>query len=156
MLPEAGGDDASRVTCSTRTIAVIMPNIQGIRNADWRQYLTTVDNIEFQTGYNLFSNLPEPIQRCVEAGINGDNPALVKDDQMIDVPPAVRTAATTPAPFTVSATGGASGNPVTFMASGACSSGGVNGATITLVAVGDLHDHRIAGRQRSSITPRRM
>lgn len=35
-------------------------------------------------------------------------------------------------PFTVSATGGASGNPVTFAASGVCSSGGTNGATITL------------------------
>ena len=32
VLPKADGDDISRVTCSTRTIAVIMPNIQGIRN----------------------------------------------------------------------------------------------------------------------------
>jgi hypothetical protein len=39
-------------------------------------------------------------------------------------------------PFVVNATGGASGNPVTFAASGACTSGGVNGATITLVAPG--------------------
>jgi mono/diheme cytochrome c family protein len=39
---------------------------------------------------------------------------------------------TTDPPFTVSATGGASGNPVTFTASGVCSHGGTNGATITL------------------------
>ncbi len=40
-------------------------------------------------------------------------------------------------PFTVSASGGASGNPVTFTASGVCTSGGVNGSTITLTgAVG--------------------
>jgi len=41
-------------------------------------------------------------------------------------------------PVTVSATGGASGNPVTFTAGPAsvCTSGGTNGATITLVGVG--------------------
>src|SRR5205823_1114579 len=38
--------------------------------------------------------------------------------------------------FTVSATGGASGNAVTFTASGQCSSGGTNGATITITAAG--------------------
>ncbi|MBL8513103.1 MAG: putative Ig domain-containing protein, partial [Betaproteobacteria bacterium] len=35
-------------------------------------------------------------------------------------------------PFTVSATGGASGNPVTFSATGVCSSSGTNGSAITL------------------------
>ncbi|MGH7703947.1 MAG: hypothetical protein ACREMO_12700, partial [Gemmatimonadales bacterium] len=42
------------------------------------------------------------------------------------------------APFTVSATGGASGNPVTFTASpaGVCTSSGTNGSTITIVGVG--------------------
>src|SRR5206468_5626598 len=42
------------------------------------------------------------------------------------------------APFTVSATGGASGNPVTFSAGPAtvCSAGGTNGSTITIVGAG--------------------
>ena len=39
-------------------------------------------------------------------------------------------------PFTVVATGGASGNAVTFGASGACEAGGFNGATITILAAG--------------------
>ncbi|HEX4858935.1 MAG TPA: Ig domain-containing protein, partial [Usitatibacteraceae bacterium] len=39
---------------------------------------------------------------------------------------------TTDPPFVVSATGGGSGNPVTFTASGVCAAGGVNGSTITL------------------------
>src|SRR6476620_2867388 len=49
-----GSDDVSRVTCATRTIAVIMPNIQGIRTndaTDWQHYLTTVDAVETLTGY---------------------------------------------------------------------------------------------------------
>jgi endonuclease G, mitochondrial len=73
VLQKAGGDDVSRATCSTRTIAVMMPNRQGIRNDDWHNYLTTVDEVERQTGYNLFSALPAAVQRCVEAGINGAN-----------------------------------------------------------------------------------
>jgi DNA/RNA endonuclease G (NUC1) len=135
VIPKAGGDDISRVSCSSRTIAVIMPNTQGIRNDPWESFLTTVDAIETVTGYNLFSSLPEPIQRCVEAGTNGSNPDLVKGDQTITFDALANRTDVDP-PFTVSATGGDSGNPVTFTASGACTSGGLNGATITIVSPG--------------------
>jgi endonuclease G, mitochondrial len=135
VLPKDGGDDLSRVSCSTRTIAVIMPNQDGIRNDPWENYLTTVDAVETLTGYDFFSNLPEPYQQCIEAGTNGNNPPLVKGNQTITfVAPADRTYGD-PA-FTVVATGGASGNPVTFAASGACTSGGLDGATITILAPG--------------------
>ncbi len=79
VLPKDGGDDRSRVTCSARTIAVIMPNAQGIRDDPWENYLTTVDAVEALTGYDFFSELPEPIQRCIEAGTNGNNPELDTD-----------------------------------------------------------------------------
>ena len=71
-----GSDDISRVDCAARTIAVIMPNTQGIRSNAWETYLTTVDAIETLTGYDLFSNLPRAVQACVEAGTNGTNPPL--------------------------------------------------------------------------------
>ena len=135
VMPKDGGEDLSRVTCSTRTIAVMMPNTQGIRNAVWETFLTTVDAVEAATGYDLYSNLPEPLQRCVEAGTNGNNPPLVKGDQVISFNAPADRPYTDP-PFTVSAIGGASGNPVTFTASGACTSGGTNGATITIAAPG--------------------
>ena len=79
VLAKDGGDDRSRVTCSTRTIAVIMPNTQGIRNDPWENFLTTVDAVETLTGYDFFSDLPEPVQRCIEAGTNGNNPELDTD-----------------------------------------------------------------------------
>jgi endonuclease G len=79
VIPKASGDDISRVSCSSRTIAVIMPNIQGIRNNPWENYLTTVDAVEQLTGYNFFSNLPPAIQACVEAGTNGTNPPGTAD-----------------------------------------------------------------------------
>jgi endonuclease G len=135
VLPKDSGDDRSRVSCGTRTIAVIMPNQDSIRNDPWENYLTTVDAVETLTGYDFFSNLPEPDQRCIEAGTNGNNPPLVKGNQTITF--AVPTNRTYGDPaFTVVATGGASGNPVTFAASGACTSGGLNGATITILAPG--------------------
>jgi hypothetical protein len=72
------------VTCEARTIAVVMPNIQGIFDTPWESFLTTVDNVETLTGLNLYSNLPAHIQTCVEAGVNGTNP---KNDQTISFPP---------------------------------------------------------------------
>jgi hypothetical protein len=50
------------------------------------------------------------------------------------VPPA--TATFGDPPFTVSAAGGSSGNPVTFVASGSCASSGANGSTITITTAG--------------------
>jgi endonuclease G len=133
--PTDVADAVSRVDCSTRTIAVVMPNDDGIRNDPWQTYLTTVDAVETLTGYDFFSNLPEPYQRCIEGGKNGNNLPLVKGDQAIVFPQPADSIYGDPA-FTVSATGGASGNPVTFLASGACRSSGFDGATITILAPG--------------------
>ena len=63
-----------RVTAGTRTIAVNMPNIQGIRNNPWETYLTTVDAVEEMTGYDFFANVPDAIENAIEAGVNGVNP----------------------------------------------------------------------------------
>ena len=82
VLPK-GDNDTSRVSCDTRTIAVIMPNIQGIRNNDWQGYIATVDAVEALTGYDFYSNLPDPVERCVEAGTNGVNPPLDTDEDNV-------------------------------------------------------------------------
>jgi endonuclease G len=80
VIPKDSGDDISRVDCSTRTIAVLMPNNQGIRNDPWENYITTVDAVEALTQYDFFQNLPDPYERCVEAGTNGNNPPLDTDE----------------------------------------------------------------------------
>jgi endonuclease G len=69
VLP-AGTNDVSRVTTSTRTIAVIMPNAQGIRTADWKTYRVSVDQVETLTGYNFFSNVPDTIQNVIESVVD--------------------------------------------------------------------------------------
>ncbi|MFL6229228.1 MAG: Ig-like domain-containing protein [Pyrinomonadaceae bacterium] len=74
VLPKQDGDDVSRVTAATRTIAVIMPNVQGIRNDDWTKYIVSVDQVEALSHYDFFSNLPDAIENSIEAGTNGVNP----------------------------------------------------------------------------------
>jgi endonuclease G, mitochondrial len=65
VLP-AGTDDVSRVTASTRTIAVFVPNQTGINN-DWKTYRVSVDYVESMTGYDFFSNLTDATENTIEA-----------------------------------------------------------------------------------------
>jgi hypothetical protein len=39
-----------------------------------------VDAVEALTGYDFYAELPDPVERCVEAGVNGNNPALDTDE----------------------------------------------------------------------------
>ena len=84
ILPKASGDDVSRVTASSRTIAVLMPNVQGIRFDDWHNYLTTVDAVEALTGYDFFANVEDAVENSIEAGTNGKNPPGTAD-QLVTV-----------------------------------------------------------------------
>jgi endonuclease G len=68
VLPN-GSNDVSRVTTSTRTIAVFIPN-SGTVNSDWRTYRVSVDQIEGLTGYDFFSNVPASIQSVIEATVD--------------------------------------------------------------------------------------
>ncbi|HYW20999.1 MAG TPA: DNA/RNA non-specific endonuclease, partial [Nodularia sp. (in: cyanobacteria)] len=67
VILNSPNSDASSVNTSTRVIAVNMPNTQGIRNVDWRNYRVSVDSIETNTGYNLLSNVSTSVQSTIEA-----------------------------------------------------------------------------------------
>ena len=68
VLPE-GSSDASRVTTSTRVIAVNMPNSNSIGTA-WGAYRTTVDAIETATGYNILSAVSSTVQATIESKVD--------------------------------------------------------------------------------------
>jgi endonuclease G len=68
VLPN-GTNDVSRVTSTTRTIAIVMPN-SGSINTDWRTYRVSVDQVEAITGYDMFSNVPTLIQNVIEANVD--------------------------------------------------------------------------------------
>jgi len=58
------------ITEKTRTIAVTLPNSQGIREQDWRTFQVSIDAIESATGYNFLSNVPESVQAVLESRVD--------------------------------------------------------------------------------------
>jgi endonuclease G len=64
-----GSNDVSRVTTSTRTIAVVIPN-SGSINSDWRTYRVNVDQVEAITGFDFFTSVPSSIQNVIEARVD--------------------------------------------------------------------------------------
>ncbi|QLE58918.1 DNA/RNA non-specific endonuclease [Nostoc sp. TCL26-01] len=70
VVLNAVNSGASSVTTSTRVIAVNIPNTQGVRYANWRDYRVSVDSIEVNTGYNLLSNVFASVQSTIEARVD--------------------------------------------------------------------------------------
>jgi len=68
VLPN-GTNDLSRISTSTRVIAINTPNIN-TTNSDWKTYRTSVDAIEAATGYDLLSNVSTSIQSVIEAQVD--------------------------------------------------------------------------------------
>lgn len=68
ILP-VGDNDASRVTTSTRVIAIDTPNDTSL-GTNWGQYRTTVDAIEAATGYDVLSAVPAAVQQVLESRID--------------------------------------------------------------------------------------
>lgn len=67
ILP-LGSDDLNRVTAKSNFIATIFPNDK-THPTDWRnpKYLTSIDEIEKETGFDFFSELPDSIEKALES-----------------------------------------------------------------------------------------
>ncbi|MGH9916611.1 MAG: DNA/RNA non-specific endonuclease, partial [Pyrinomonadaceae bacterium] len=70
MVLSNGTNDVARVTTTTRLIAVVMPNIQGIKNMDWHQFRVSVNQVEAMTGYNFFDQVSSSIQSAIETKVD--------------------------------------------------------------------------------------
>jgi endonuclease G, mitochondrial len=68
VIPNNG--EVSAINKDTRIIAVDMPNIDGIGRQNWRDFKTTVRQIEQKTGYNFLSNVPQNIQDMLETKVD--------------------------------------------------------------------------------------
>lgn len=69
VLP-VGSGDLSRINAQTRVIAVWMGNTNTVGEQSWGNYRVSVDDVEKKTGHDLLSNVPESVQRVVEAKID--------------------------------------------------------------------------------------
>ena len=67
-----GTNDLSRVTTSTRVIAVDMPNSDALisRTADWKTFRVNVDAIESSTGFDFLGKVDPSIQAVIEAAVD--------------------------------------------------------------------------------------
>jgi len=72
VIIPSGNGDVSRVTTTTRVIAVNTPNVN-TTNSDWKTYRVSVRDIEKATGYNLLSALPQSVQDVVETTVDKVN-----------------------------------------------------------------------------------
>ncbi|MFK0734504.1 MAG: DNA/RNA non-specific endonuclease [Gloeotrichia echinulata HAB0833] len=64
------GTGVSGVNTSTRVIAVDIPNTQGVRTANWRNYRVSVDTLEAATGYDFLNQVSTSIQSVIEARVD--------------------------------------------------------------------------------------
>ena len=69
VLPQ-GANDLSRISATTRVIAVLMPNTQACSSNPWGYYRVSVDSIESLTGFDFFSNLPANVQAALESQVD--------------------------------------------------------------------------------------
>ncbi len=68
VIPEQDGDDISRINAQSTVIAIDIPNDQEAGDFAWDDpsFITTVDDIESLTGYDLFSELPDNVESVLE------------------------------------------------------------------------------------------
>jgi endonuclease G len=67
IVPLRTGQAANDVTDSTEVISIIMPNEPGVGQHQWSDYLTSVDEVERETGYDFLEKVPDQIERVIEA-----------------------------------------------------------------------------------------
>lgn len=70
-VPLGAGDTVSRISNSTRVIAVNIPNIQGIRTDPWQNYMTSVNHLQTNTGFNFFTTLNTNLATILRAKVDG-------------------------------------------------------------------------------------
>jgi endonuclease G, mitochondrial len=62
--------DGTTINKDSRIIAVDMPNIDKISDKNWRDYKTTVRQIEQKTGYNFLTTLPGEVQNVLKSKVD--------------------------------------------------------------------------------------
>jgi len=82
LLPRDQGIENIRDYRDLEVIAVNMPNEPGVRNVDWATYLTTVDEVEALSGYDLLARLSDQIEAAVESNTQPPFAVLTGPDSL--------------------------------------------------------------------------
>ncbi|WP_338286779.1 DNA/RNA non-specific endonuclease [Luteolibacter sp. LG18] len=71
IVPPGSGTALSRITTATRVIALKIPNIAGVRNDPWTNYVTSVNLLQADTGFTFFTALPASVASVLRAKVDG-------------------------------------------------------------------------------------
>ena len=78
VVPAGSGTALSRITTSTRVIAVKIPNVAGVRSVPWTNYITSAQQIQTDTGYTFFSAVPSAVAAALRAKVDGSTSLVTK------------------------------------------------------------------------------
>ncbi|WP_438481312.1 DNA/RNA non-specific endonuclease [Oleiharenicola lentus] len=96
-----------RINASTRVIAIKIPNIAGVRSDPWSKYLTSIAQIEADTGFTFLTSLSPSVAAALRTKVDGQvvtgAPAIAPSGQPANQTVAVGGTAN----FSVTATGNA-------------------------------------------------
>jgi len=88
VVPVGPGLAIDRVDTNTRVIAIKIPNTAGVRSDPWQNYITTVAQIEADTGFSFFSALPASLATVLRTKLDGQSSAGAP---IITAPPVTQT-----------------------------------------------------------------
>src|SRR5581483_8501600 len=71
FVPAGSGTALSRITSSTRIVAIKMPNISGIRSNPWQNYISSARQPQTDTGYTFLTALPASVADVLRAKVDG-------------------------------------------------------------------------------------
>ena len=89
VAPSGAALAASKVTTASRVIAIKTPNTASV-GSNWASYITTVEQIEEETGSKFFSSLPTPVARYLrkvkDTGYGPNTPTVITSVSPISGP----------------------------------------------------------------------
>jgi len=74
VVPNGSGTALSRLTTATRVIAIKIPNTAGVRSTPWQNYITTAAQLETDTGYTFFTDVPATVAAALRTKVEGAAP----------------------------------------------------------------------------------
>jgi DNA/RNA endonuclease G (NUC1) len=76
VVPPGSGTALSRITNATRVIAVEIPNTNVV-NTVWQNFVTSVNQIQLDTGYTFFTALPTNVAAALRSKVDGQISGLL-------------------------------------------------------------------------------
>jgi DNA/RNA endonuclease G (NUC1) len=70
VVPSGSGTAVTRITTSTRCIALKVPNVQGIRSNPWQNYITSAGALQTLTGFSFFTSLSSTVRSALLAKVD--------------------------------------------------------------------------------------